>query len=105
MRGIKRSLIEKVAWSAMPTESPKQPCDGCPATNIRSLVGDMISHDCWAGFTANCPCYEKRGVNEVFEALLPIRLAAPIEAPESLLVVRYELPSVCLENPIHARWD
>ncbi|GFT62147.1 hypothetical protein TNCV_2062261 [Trichonephila clavipes] len=34
-----------------------------------------------------------------------IRLAAPIEAPESLLVVRYELPSVCLENPIHARWD
>ncbi|GFS83282.1 hypothetical protein TNCV_600281 [Trichonephila clavipes] len=30
---------------------------------------------------------------------------APIEAPESLLVVRYELPSVCLENPIHARWD
>ncbi|GFV58133.1 hypothetical protein TNCV_2109611 [Trichonephila clavipes] len=28
----------------------------------------------------------------VVEALLPIRLAAPIEAPESLLVVRYELP-------------
>ncbi|GFU82461.1 hypothetical protein TNCV_2710581 [Trichonephila clavipes] len=40
----------------------------------------------------------------LLRALLPIRLAAPIEAPGSLLVVRYELPSVCLENPIHARW-
>ncbi|GFT33035.1 uncharacterized protein TNCV_3642111 [Trichonephila clavipes] len=28
------------------------------------------------------------------------------KAPESLLVVRYELPSVCLKKiPIHARWD
>ncbi|GFW88037.1 hypothetical protein TNCV_217091 [Trichonephila clavipes] len=26
-----------------PTLWPKHPCDGCPARNIRSLVGDMIS--------------------------------------------------------------
>ncbi|GFT29058.1 hypothetical protein TNCV_3586991 [Trichonephila clavipes] len=44
-------------------------------------------------------------VNELLRHCCPFVFAAPIEAPESLLVVRYELPSVCLENPIHARWD
>ncbi|GFX02094.1 neutral ceramidase [Trichonephila clavipes] len=56
-----------------------------------------------AGFTASAHA-ENEGVNELLRHCCPF-VAAPIEAPESLLVVRYELPSVCLENPIHARWD
>ncbi|GFV09628.1 hypothetical protein TNCV_3044481, partial [Trichonephila clavipes] len=55
-----------------------------------------------AGFTASAHA-ENEGVNELLRHCCPFRLAAPIEAPESLLVVRYELPLSRLENPIHAR--
>ncbi|GFV36498.1 hypothetical protein TNCV_2260171 [Trichonephila clavipes] len=73
--------------------------------NKFNTVRSPIRKDmCNAGFTASVHA-ENEGVNELLRHCCPFRLAAPIEAPEWLLVVRYELPSVCLENPIHARWD
>ncbi|GFU23206.1 hypothetical protein TNCV_3516311 [Trichonephila clavipes] len=72
-----------------------QNCDGCPARNIRSLVGDMISQN-WtatqAGFTASARAENEGVKNELLRHCCPFvlqRQSKPIHnrINESLLVV------------------
>ncbi|GFT77856.1 hypothetical protein TNCV_1635321 [Trichonephila clavipes] len=62
------------------TGRPKHPCDGCPARNIRSLVGDMISLTAEAGFTASAHA-ENEGVNELLRHCCPFVLQRQSKLP------------------------
>ncbi|GFU82464.1 hypothetical protein TNCV_1552211 [Trichonephila clavipes] len=104
IRGIKEARIEKVAWSAMRLKAETLR-DGCPARNIRSLVGDKISPDLLGRFHSVCPYAENEGVNELLRHCCPFVLRCQSKLPESLLVVRYELPSVRLEKSHMLGWD
>ncbi|GFT57185.1 hypothetical protein TNCV_1691971 [Trichonephila clavipes] len=62
------------------TEGRKHPCDGCPARNIRSLVGDMISLTA-RQVSQRLPMLRMRGVNELLRHCCPFVLQRQSKLP------------------------